>query len=275
MVWPGSGPPPSTARSGRLSWFEGTLTEAPWKQIEAFQPEACIHCAWTTSPRFAYDSPEHFRCLDASKAFVRQAATLGLKQVLGIGTCIEYRLGAAPLVEDQTPLDPQGAYAESKNAMRAWLEEEAARQGFIFTWARLFYVYGVGEDPTRLCTATIRKLLRDEPIVLKTPKSTKDYIYIDDVASALLLLLENRFRGAVNVGTGIGITIFDLAQTLARIVNKPGLVRSAVPEVVDPLGYVVADSTRLRSLGWKPEYDLLLGLCIIARSLEGTECSVT
>jgi len=241
------------------------LTEPAWKEIEAFRPEACVHCAWTTAPRFAYDSPEHFRCLEASQAFIGRAAKLGLQQVLGIGTCIEYQLGPAPLVEDKTPLAPQGAYAESKNAMRAWLEEEAARQGFTYSWARLFYVYGVGEDPSRLCTATINKLLRNEPIVLKTPKSTKDYIYIDDIASALLLVLEERFAGAVNVGTGQGVTIFDLAQTVAQLLNKAGLVRPAVPEVVDPLGYVVADSTRLRSLGWRPEFDLRRGLEAMVR----------
>jgi len=266
MIWPGSAPAAAQARSEQYRWFEGTLTEVPWKTIETFQPETCVHFAWTTAPRYAYDSPEHLRCLEASQSFVRRAVKLGVRHVFGIGTCIEYQLGPAPLVEDRTPLAPQGAYAESKNAMRAWLEEEAGRNGFTFSWARVFYAYGVGADPTRLCSTTISKLLREEPIVLKTPRSTKDYIYIEDIAAALLAIVERGFAGAVNVGTGVGVTVMELAQTLAEMLDKPGLVRPAVPEVVDPLGYVVADNTRLRSLGWRPEYDLRRGLDAMIRS---------
>ena len=246
--------------SERVTWLEGSLTNAPWSAIGRFKPDTCVHGAWTTAPKFTYDSPEHFRALEESKEFLKHAIELGVKRVVGIGTCLEYRLGPAPLVENRTPLEPLGPYAESKNAMRAWLEEQAPRLGFAFSWGRLYYVYGVGEDPTRLCTSLINKLSRDESIVLKTPQSTKDYIYVVDVVSALMLLAEKSADGVFNVGSGVGITVYDLAQTLARMLNKPGLVQKAVPEISDPLGYVVADNTRLRTLGWEPEFDLDRGL---------------
>jgi nucleoside-diphosphate-sugar epimerase len=102
---------------------------------------------------------------------------------------------------------------------------------------------------------------------LKTPRSTKDYIYIDDVAYALLLLLEKKFEGDVNLGTGQGITIYDLAQSVAKMLGKTDLVQAAGAEGEDPLGYVVADSTRLRSLGWSPQFDLERGLATLAQAI--------
>jgi nucleoside-diphosphate-sugar epimerase len=252
--------PPVLARQGDVSWLEGTLSNAPWKEIEAFQPETCVHCAWTTAPKVSYDSLEHFRCLKESQAFVQRAVDLGVRRVLGVGTCIEYRIGKEPLVEDQTPLGPLGPYAESKNAMRAWLEAESRRQRFRYCWGRLFYVYGVGEHPTRLCSAMIQKLLRNEPIVLKTPQSTKDYIYVTDVVSALMLLAEGAAEGAYNIGSGTGVTIYELVQTLARLLDRPGLAQRAPVEAPDPLGYVVGDIGRLQALGWQPEYNLERGL---------------
>lgn len=260
LLTPGTLKPESDPEHGPVTWLEGTLSEAPWKGIEDFKPEVCVHCAWTTAPKFSYDSLEHFRCFEESKAFLQRAINLGVRHAVGLGTCIEYQIGRARLVEDQTPLNPIGPYAESKNAMRAWLEEQSHRDDFRFGWGRIFYVYGVGEHPTRLCSSLIQKLRRDETIILKTPQSTKDYIYGEDVVGALMLMTEQQFAGVVNIGTGLGITILEVAQTVARLLGKTGLVHKAEPPVADPLDYVVADSSRLRRLGWKPEYDLEQGL---------------
>jgi UDP-glucuronate decarboxylase len=243
-----------------LKAIRGTVASPAWDEITAFQPDTCVHCAWTTAPRVAYDSPEHLRFFEQSQLFFDRLIDLGIRQVIGLGTCIEYVIGNAPLVEEQTPIGPVGPYAESKNMMRIWLEEASARRGFQLCWPRIFYAYGVGEDPTRLCTSLIQRFRRNEPLVLKTPRSTKDYIYIEDVASAMLLLLEKKFQGVVNLGTGAGVTIFDLAQTVAALLGKRGLVQAEAIEGTDPLGFVVADSTRLRSLGWQPQFDLERGL---------------
>src|SRR5262249_8666987 len=127
-------------------------------------------------------------------------------------------------------------------------------------WARIFYPYGVGEHPARLCSSIIHKLEANEPIVLKTPESTKDYIYIEDLAEAFLTVLEKQYQDVINLGTGLGHTVLQIAETLARLMEKPGLVKVAQPPVVDPLGFVVADASRLRNLGWRPAHDLESGL---------------
>ena len=48
--------------------------------------------------------------------------------------------------------------------------------------------------------------------------------------------------------------------------TSPAAVAEAEP-AEDPLGYVVGDSTRLRSLGWRPEYDLRRGLEAMVRAM--------
>src|SRR5262249_26792269 len=97
-------------------------------------------------------------------------------------------------------------------------------------------------------------------VLLKSPNSTKDYIYIDDLASAFLTVLEKQFEGPINIGTGIGVTVKEIAQTLGNILHRPELIEGVVPPEFDPLGYVVADATKLRDLCWNPQYDLRRGL---------------
>jgi len=68
---------------------------------------------------------------------------------------------------------------------------------------------------------------------LKNTQSTKDYIYIDDLAAALLIVLEKNFRGIINLGTGIGLSVRKIAQTVALMMDKSELIEEANPPQVD------------------------------------------
>ena len=177
-----------------------------------------------------------------------------------MGTCIEYQIGNEVLSEERTPIAPATTYARCKNELRLQLEQAAAAAGSGFCWGRVFYPYGPGEHPSRLCSSIIAKLSRGEAVELKTPDSTKDYIYIDDLAAALLTVVEQRFSGSINLGTGSGVSVRDIAETLGGLMGKPQLVAETQPAEADPLAFVVADGTRLRGLGWRPATDLRTGL---------------
>jgi nucleoside-diphosphate-sugar epimerase len=149
------------------------------------------------------------------------------------------------------PAGPTTTYARCKDKLRRALEAEARAGGFGFGWARVFYPYGPGEHPSRLCSALTAKLRRGEEIVLRTPDSTKDYIYVEDLSEALLAAAEQCFCGIVNLGTGEGVTVRQIAGFLGRCLGRPELVRVAPNPEPDPFPYVVADPARLRSLGWR------------------------
>ena len=74
------------------------------------------------------------------------------------------------------------------------------------------------------------------------------------------MVVEKQFEGTINLGTGIGITVREIAQTLGRMMSKGHLIDELRPPEVDPLGYVVADVTRLHELGWRPAHTLERGL---------------
>lgn len=245
---------------GKLTWIKGTLAELPWREIETFKPDACVHFAWIATPGIYLESPENEKHLEWSLNLARRLKGIGMGQFVGVGTCIEYQITDAPLNEERTPVDPTTLYSRCKNALRETLEAEARRDGTQFCWGRVFYPYGVGEHPARLCSSLIQKFRRGEKLVLKTPHSTKDYIYIADLAAAILLTVEKRFQGTINWGTGVGISVREIADAVAAMVGRPELVAEVLPPEIDPLGYVVADPARLKALGWQPAHDLRQGL---------------
>lgn len=254
-------PLPAISSSGEpVTWLKGSLAEPPWKEIEKFKPQACLHLAWIATPGVYLESPENESYFHWSREFIGRVRELDAGQIVVAGTCLEYRLSNEKMSEDRTTVEPRTTYARWKNALRVALEEDAKKSSFRLCWSRVFYLYGAGEHPAKLCTSITQKLARGEKIVLKTPNNTKDYIYVDDLASAFLTVLEKQFDGIINFGNGIGTTVKEIAQTIGRMMNREELIEIAVPPQVDPLGDIVADASKLHGLGWKPEYDLRRGL---------------
>jgi nucleoside-diphosphate-sugar epimerase len=253
-------PPAHIPTDEKMKWFQGTLAEPPWKDIERFHPDVCVHLAWIATPGVYLESPENERYLQWSLGLIHGLRSLGVNHIVGAGTCIEYQISEAPLSEDRTPVNPTTLYARCKNTLRETLTAEAQKDGWQFCWGRIFYPYGVGEHPARLCSSLIRKLRGGEKLMLKTPHSRKDYIYIEDLVVAILLTMEKKFTGTINWGTGKGISVREIADNLATLLDKPNLVEVTAPSVPDPFPCVVADVARLEALGWKQAWPLDRGL---------------
>lgn len=239
----------------------GDLATTPWDQVDRFAPEAALHLAWIATPGTYLTSPENDEWLERSKAWFRRAHEAGVAHILGTGTCIEYAASTEPLNETTSALGPTFPYSQAKAALFEWLRTGGLGSSASWTWARVFYPYGPGEHRDRLCSSLIRQLREGRSLALKTPHSVKDYIYIDDVASAMCQIIEAGMHGAVNVGSGQGISIRALALHLARLLDADAsLVQSAAELSRDSLPVVIADNQRLRSTGWTPRIDHEEGL---------------
>ena len=241
------------------TWIRGSLESPDWSAIKKWSPEACVHAAWIATPGVYLDSPENERLAEDSLQFLRQLAELGLRRAVVLGTCIEYAMTGRPFIEDSTPLEPTSPYARSKHLLHLRLRPILSDRECSLAWGRIFYPYGPGEHPARLMSSLVRRFRAGESIRLKTPDSIKDYIHADDVARALLHLVHCDFDGAVNIGTGVGTRIADIAHQIALLLGRPGLIEQESGEH-DPFDRVVADNSRLKSLGWNSEVSLESGL---------------
>ena len=251
---------PMPSMGPRIRWLAGSMAEVPWAEVERFGPAVVVHAAWLTTPGAYMESPENADWLRWSLGFVSRLPGLGVRRLVALGTCIEYAITGKPLREDSTPLSPASAYARAKAELHRGLAGELSGTGVGVAWARIFYPYGPGEHPARLASALVSKIRAGEVLRLRTPRSTKDYIHVEDVGAALMALVGSRAEGAFNVGTGVGVTIEDFARALAGLAGRPELVETEGAAVGDPLDHVVADASRLRSLGWEPQVALVDGL---------------
>jgi nucleoside-diphosphate-sugar epimerase len=223
--------------------------------------DAAVLAAWFAVPGQYLGSPENLRCIDGTVALVRTLGEAGCARVLGVGSCFEYDFTPGTLREEG-PLAPGSLYAASKVATRFLGEQVAHASGTRFLWARLFYQYGPFEDARRLVPAVATALLRGEKVDVTEGRQVRDFLHVEDVATALVAALESELTGVVNVGSARPVTVREIVATLESLAERPGLVNfGGRPESPTDPPQVVADNTRLvAATGWTPRHDLRDGL---------------
>ena len=251
--------PPQSGPGARLSgvaWLHADLN-APSSYrdaLAAFQPEAALHLAWEGIPDFSL--PNCLRNLQSGTLFAAAALELGCRHLVLSGSCWEYGRLQGPLRETAHPLEP-GIFGQSKNAQRLMMRALVQQAGASMAWARVFYPYGPGQRAASLVPAICKSLQTGETPVVRTPAAASDFLYSEDVAAALVLLLECHADGVFNVGSGTATTAAHIADTLLCLAGSPPRFASAA---LDPEPGFFADPSAIQSIGWKPAVDLEEGL---------------
>ena len=212
-------------------WFESVA----WCADVCRDVDSVIHVAWYAEPGQYLQSPKNLECLAGTLRLAQGASQAKVRRFVGIGTCFEYDLSAGYLTV-ATPLRPSTPYAAAKAAVFMALSQYLPQQGVEFTWCRLFYLYGEGEDERRLVPYLRAKLSAGEPADLSSGTQIRDYL---DVREAGRMLVEQALgagQGPVNICSGTPVTVRELAERIADEYGRRDLLRfGARPDnLVDP-----------------------------------------
>lgn len=185
-------------------WWRDTLTDI----------DMVIHLAWYAEPGKYLTSSRNLDCLSGTLAMAQGAVQAGVRRVIGVGTCFEYDLSLGYLPADAR-LDPVTPYAAAKAATYMTLNQWLPLQGIEFLWARLFYLYGKGEDSRRLVPYLHQQMQAGAVADLTSGTQLRDFMDVEDAAALLLTDAFSDRQGASNIASGQGITVRQLAETIA------------------------------------------------------------
>jgi UDP-glucose 4-epimerase len=236
----------------------------PDEVFDAVRPEVVVHLAAQADVRVSVENP----ALDAdvnvlgTVRILEAARRHGAKIVFASSGGAAYGECDGPAAES-APLRPLAPYGTSK----------LCGEEYLATWNRLYEashvalrlgnVYGPRQMPHGEAgvVAIFMGLLRDggTPTIFGDGSQTRDYVYVGDVANAMLLALE-RDGGVFNVGTGVETSVvglFDAIRTASGIDREAAFAPARLGE----LQRSVLDPTLAgRELGWRPERSLADGL---------------
>lgn len=192
--------------------------------------DAVIHAAWYVEPGKYLDSPRNVDCVAGSLRLADAARRAGVGQFIGIGTCFEYRLPNAHITADAA-LGPVTLYAAAKLALYHMLERRFAESATQLTWARLFYLFGVGEHPARLFPMLHRKLAGGETVELSSGDKVRDFLDVAEAGSMIARAVESEQTGVVNICSGKAVTIREIAEEIADLHGRRDLLRFGTASV--------------------------------------------
>ena len=161
---------------------------------------------------------------------------------------------------------PESFYAVSKLSEKYFAEAYQRFFDMNMTALRYFNVYGPKQDYRRtippLMSAVIIKLLQGKrPIIYGDGSKKRDYIYIDDVNRFHELIIHNdRVNGnTYNIGSGKNYSVLEIYKAIDNIL-KTGIKPIFNPDLPGEAFQNLADISKAKELGWKPEIPLEQGL---------------
>lgn len=199
----------------------------------------------------------------------------GVEKMLFLGSsCIYPRLAPQPIPEEALlsgPLEPTNEwYAIAKIAGIKMCQAYRRQHGCDFISAMPTNLYGPGDNfdltqshvlPALLAKAHIAQRERAEALeVWGTGRALREFLYVDDAADGLVFLMTHYSdEPIVNLGSGVEISIADLASLICRTVGFHGRIRFDTSRP-DGTPRKAMDVSRLAALGWRAKTPLDQGI---------------
>lgn len=248
------------------------------RTLEQVRPETVVHSAAYYGGLgicVAEPIPIFHRNVVMGANLFDAAAKVGVKKILAIGSACAYPAGIdGDMAETDYwsgRLHPSvEAYGFTKKVLEVALRAYNRGQGIIGQMPIVTNLYGendvFGEYRSHVAAALIKKfadavIRGDKQVVCwGTGAPVREFIYSADAAEAVARLLETDHTEPLNVGTGIGTTIKELSEIVARLTHFQGEI---VWDTTKPDGVMrkVLDVSKMESvLNWRPPTSLEAGL---------------
>lgn len=268
----GAPPPPDDVVLARAEWFPMDLTDQDEisRVIGRFRPTVVFHLAGQASVGQSLEAPIETWDVNALGTvrilFALRRLPAAQRRFLLVSSAEVYGFVSEsdqPIGED-APYRPVTPYGASKAAAEIAVFQEVRGNGLEVVIARSFNHIGPGQDDRFVVSSMARQLARiemgvEEPVLRAGNLSVRrDFLDVRDAVSAYRCLMERgRDLTAYNVCSGVALSLADvvrrmieLSATGAKLELDPGRMRSVdIPSLV-------GDSSRLRGLGWTPQFDL-------------------
>ena len=244
-------------------------------------PDAVMHLAAESHVDRSIDAPADFIETNITGTFNMLEAARSYWQAQGRPVTFRFHhvstdevfgsLGRTGMFNEATPYDPRSPYSASKassdHLVRAWYETF----GLPIVLTNCSNNYGPFQFPEKLIPLVILNALMGKPLpIYGDGENIRDWLYVEDHADALLLVLEQGAVGrSYNIGGENERTNLELVKTLCAILDRlsprdRGSYTELITFVTDRPGHdtrYAIDPARIRDeLGWRPSVTVEGGL---------------
>jgi nucleoside-diphosphate-sugar epimerase len=246
-------------------------SELDWaRYIQNSQPEVLILADWWGVENLYRNDERQFQNVERFKTLVAASLGNGVRHIIGIGSQAELGPVHNQVYEDQ-PDNPTTSYGRAKVEARKYLLGVNS-EGVKTTWFRIFSTYGPLDSGNWLIPNTVKSLRNQKSMDLTEGAQKWSYLYITDLADALLVCIQNRLSGIINCGNPEPVVIKEVVLKIAALMGKEDLLNfGAIPYRSDQVMLMLPVCETLSSMGWHPRVDINEGLYQVVEWLSGRE----
>ncbi|MCH9030463.1 MAG: NAD-dependent epimerase/dehydratase family protein [Bacteroidetes bacterium] len=166
--------------------------------------------------------------------------------------------------DENHPTHPVSPYGITKLCVEKYLFYYGGEYNLNYTVLRYANIYGPRQNPfgeAGVVAIFCTKLLKGEqPIINGTGKQTRDYVFVQDVVKANLLILSDDKSDIYNIGTGIETNVNELFSFLKDIVNNECEEKHGPAAVGEQMRSVISSEKFFNNFNWRPSTKLKDGL---------------
>ena len=219
--------------------------------------EVVFHLAAQSNVMGAVDDPEYSITTNVLGTFnvLRAAAAVGVRRVVFASSREVYGDPRQLPVAEDHPLLAKNAYGASKVAGEAYCRSFVTDYHLDVAVVRLTNVYG-GGDSGRVIPLWISAARANRELHVYGGEQIIDFLWVGTAVEALVHAARHGLVEPVNIGSGRGTRIMDLAaRILALTRSSSRIIRTPAREL--EVARFIADISRMRSLGLEPDVDPL------------------
>lgn len=237
--------------------------------------DVVIHLAGVVSVQGSVDDPVGtFRSNTLGAQHVFERARLDdVDEIIYLSSGAVYGNPNYLPIDESHPTECLHPYASSKLAGENVAEAYANAYDISVVTLRGFTLYGPGQDTDNLVPTVIEQIeAGSENVSLGNVEPTRDFTYIDDLTSAIVTVIQecDGQYEVYNVGSGNETTVRDLVNEIIEQIDPEVTIESEKEARASDIEIqrMVADVSKLRRLGWEPEFDIEGGIEVTVERFE-------
>ena len=248
--------------------FQGDIID-PFSVENAINgADVVFHLAALISIPYSYNSPNSYVNTNVMGTLnvLEACRKLNIEKLILTSTSETYGTARYVPIDENHPLQGQSPYSASKISADKIAESYYLSFGLPLSIIRPFNTYGPRQSARAIIPTIISQALTGSEIKVGSIEPVRDMNFVKDMVRGFIKIAESeKSTGEViNIGTGIGISIGDLAHKILKILNKDltlttdsDRIRPAKSEVMN---LVCSNKKAKTLLGWQPKYSIEEGL---------------